>query len=60
MAAASCGLGGETDKAKGLIAQLTGLVPNVSAANLEKNFHYCQQDDRSRLVMGLRAGGLPG
>jgi adenylate cyclase len=60
MAAASCGLGGETDKAKGLVTQLTGLVPNVSAAHLENNFHYCQQGDRSRLAMGLRAGGLPG
>ena len=60
MAAASCGLGGETDKAKGLVTQLTGLVPNVSAADLEKNFYYCQQGDRSRLAMGLRAGGLLG
>ena len=60
MAAASCGLGGETDKAKGLITQLTGLVPNVSAAYFENDFFYCKQDDRSRLVMGLRAGGLPG
>jgi hypothetical protein len=60
MAAASCGLGGETDKARGLVAQLASLVPNVSAADLEENFHYCQQDDRSRLAMGLRAGGLPG
>jgi TolB-like protein/Flp pilus assembly protein TadD len=60
MAAASCGLAGETDKARGLVAQLASLVPNVSAADLEENFHYCQQDDRSRLAMGLRAGGLPG
>jgi adenylate cyclase len=60
MAAASCGLGGETDKAKGLVTQLTGLVPNVSAADLEKNFFYCLQGDRSRLAMGLRAGGLLG
>jgi adenylate cyclase len=60
MAAASCGLGGETDKARGLVAQLASLVPNVSAADLEENFHYCQQDDRSRLAMGLRAGGLSG
>ena len=60
MAAASFGLGGETDKAKGLVTQLTGLVPNVSAAYFENDFFYCQQDDRSRLAMGLRAGGLPG
>ena len=60
MAAASFGLGGETDKAKGLVTQLTGLVPNVSAADLEKNFFYCLQGDRSRLAMGLRAGGLLG
>ena len=60
MAAASCGLGGETEKARGLVTQLTGLVPNISAADLEKNFHYCQQDDRIRMAMGLRAGGLPG
>jgi len=60
MAAASCGLGGETDKAKGLVTQLINLVPNVSAADLEENFFYCQQDDRTRLAMGLRAGGLPG
>jgi TolB-like protein/class 3 adenylate cyclase len=60
MAAASCGLGGETEKARGLVTQLTSLVPNVSAADLEKNFYYCRQDDRTRLAMGLRAGGLPG
>ena len=60
MAAASCGLGGETDKARGLVAQLIGLVPNISAADLEKNFNYTRQDDRSKLAMGLRAGGMPG
>jgi len=60
MAAASCGLGGETDKARGLVAQLISLVPNISAADLEKNFNYSRQDDRSKLAMGLRAGGMPG
>jgi adenylate cyclase len=60
MAAASCGLGGETDKARGLVAQLISLVPNISAADLEKNFNYTRQDDRSKLAMGLRAGGMPG
>jgi Flp pilus assembly protein TadD len=60
MAAASYGLAGETDKAKRAITQLTHLVPNISAADLEDNFIYCQREDRSRLGMGLRAGGLPG
>ena len=59
MAAASYGLAGETDKAKRAITQLTDLVPNISAADLEENFLYCQREDRSRLAMGLRAGGLP-
>jgi adenylate cyclase len=59
MAAASCGLGGETDKAKALVRQLTGLVPNALASDFEE-FFYCQQGDRSRLAFGLRAGGLPG
>jgi adenylate cyclase len=59
MAAASYGLAGETDKAKALVRQLTGLVPNASAAEFEE-FFYCRQDDRIRLAMGLRAGGLPG
>jgi adenylate cyclase len=59
MAAASYGLAGEIDKAKRAITQLINLVPNFSAAGVEKNFLYCQQEDRSRLAMGLRAGGLP-
>ncbi len=59
MAAASYGLAGETDKAKRAIRQLTDLVPNVSAADLEENILYYQQEDRSRLAVGLRAGGLP-
>jgi TolB-like protein len=59
MAAASCGLGGETDKAKALVRQLTGLVPNALASDFEK-FYYCRQEDRSRLASGLRSGGLPG
>ncbi len=60
MAAASYGLGGESDKARRSIAQLTSLAPNISAADIEGNFVYCRQEDRSRLAMGLRAGGLPG
>jgi len=39
---------------------LISLVPNISAADLEKNFNYSRQDDRSKLAMGLRAGGMPG
>jgi TolB-like protein/tetratricopeptide (TPR) repeat protein len=60
MAAASHGLGGATDKARGLVAQLTNLVPNITSADIEETFPYCQREDRSRLAMGLRAGGLPG
>ena len=60
MAGASYGLAGETDKAKRVIGQLMALVPNISAADLEESFPYCQREDRSRLVKGLRAGGLPG
>ena len=60
MAAASYGLAGETAKAKGAITQLNGLVPNISAAGVEETFLYCRREDRSRLAMGLRAGGLPG
>jgi hypothetical protein len=59
MAAASCGLGGETDRAKALVRQLTGLVPNALASDFEE-FFYCRQEDRSRLASGLRSGGLPG
>jgi TolB-like protein len=59
MAAASYGLDGETEGAKGLVTQLGGLVPGISAADLEENFLYCRQEDRSRLAQGLRAGGLP-
>lgn len=58
MAAASSGLAGEIAKAARAIAQLTDLVPGVSAADLEENFLYCRQEDRSRLALGLRAGGL--
>jgi hypothetical protein len=60
MAAASYGLAGEIDKATRAIAQLAGLVPGVSAVDLEENFLYCRQEDRSRLARGLRAGGLAG
>jgi hypothetical protein len=60
MAAASYGLGVDTDKAKKSIAQLINLVPNFSAADLEENFLYYRREDRSRLARGLRTGGLPG
>jgi adenylate cyclase len=59
MAAASHGLAGELDKAQRAVQQLTGLVTNISAAQLEESFFYCQQEDRRRLAKGLRAGGLP-
>jgi len=58
MAAASYGLAGETEKAGRAITQLTDLVPNISATGVEETFLYCQAEDRSRLAMGLRAGGL--
>jgi tetratricopeptide (TPR) repeat protein len=59
MAVASYGLGGDTATARELAAQLTNLVPDISAADLETNFLYCRQEDRSRLARGLRAGGVP-
>lgn len=59
MAASSHGLAGEIDKAKSAIMHLTNLVPNISATVIEETFFYCQQEDRSRLAKGLRAGGLP-
>ncbi len=58
MAAAAYGLDGETDTARELATQLTKLVPHISVSDLEEHFLYCQADDRSRLAMGLRAGGL--
>jgi len=58
-AAASYGLAGETDAAKRAITQLTNLVPNISAADVEENFIFCRREDRSRLAKGLRTGGLP-
>jgi len=60
MAGASYGLAGETEKARRAISRLIDLVPNISAAGVEESFLYCRREDRSRLAMGLRAGGLPG
>jgi adenylate cyclase len=60
MASASLGLAGELDRAAKMIRQLKGLVPNISANEVEQNFIYCQQEDNSRLAAGLRAAGLEG
>jgi hypothetical protein len=46
------------DRAARAVTQLTNLVPGVSAADLEENFVYCRQEDRTRLARGLRAAGL--
>jgi adenylate cyclase len=59
MAAAARGLEDEIEDASELAAQLLDLVPGASAADIEQNFLYCHQDDRSRLARGLRAAGLP-
>ena len=60
MAAASYALAGRIEDAKKAIIQLVNLVPNISAADIEENYLYCRQEDRSRLAEGLRAGGMPG
>jgi predicted Zn-dependent protease len=60
MGAAACGLAGKTERSRELTAQLSTLVPNISAAEIEETFPYCRREDRSRLAAGLRAGGLPG
>ena len=49
----------EPDKASELVAQLMKLVPGISAAGVEKGFPYYRLEDRQKLAMGLRAGGLP-
>jgi TolB-like protein len=59
MAAAAYGLGGETEKAKELAAQVKSLVPTISVRDLEEHFLYCRDEDRHRLATGLRVGGLP-
>lgn len=59
MAAAAYGLGGETERAKELAAQVTSLVPTISVRDLEEHFLYCRDEDRHRLATGLRVGGLP-
>ena len=59
MAAAAYGLGGESEKAKELAAQVTSLVPTISVRDLEEHFLYCRDEDRHRLAAGLRVGGLP-
>ena len=59
IAAAAYGLDAEPDKASELVAQLMKLVPGISAAGIEKGFPYYRLEDRQKLAMGLRAGGLP-
>jgi adenylate cyclase len=60
MASASLGLAGELDRAAEMIGKLKGLVPNISAEDVEANFVYCQLEDNGRLAAGLRAAGLEG
>lgn len=60
MAASSYGQAGEIGKSKDMLAQLSNLVPTISAAAIAETFPYTRQDDRDRLVAGLRAGGLTG
>jgi len=60
MAASSYGQAGEIGKSKDMLAQLSNLVPTIAAAAIAETFPYTRQDDRDRLVAGLRAGGLAG
>ena len=59
MGAAAYGLAGQTEKSREMARHLSGLVPDISAANVEDTFPYCRAEDRRRLAAGLRAGGLP-
>jgi TolB-like protein len=59
MATAAYGLTGETETAKELAAQVKSLVPTISVRDLEEHFLYSRDEDRHRLAMGLRVGGLP-
>jgi TolB-like protein/class 3 adenylate cyclase/Flp pilus assembly protein TadD len=58
MAAAACGLAGETERARSLVAQIRQLVPDISATAIAEDFIYERPEDRQRLAAGLRAGGL--
>jgi adenylate cyclase len=60
MAAASYGQAGEIEKSKDMLARLLKLVPAISAKAVGETFPYTRQEDRDRLVAGLRAGGLSG
>ncbi|TMJ40535.1 MAG: tetratricopeptide repeat protein, partial [Alphaproteobacteria bacterium] len=60
MAASSYGNAGEIDKSKEMLARLSTLVPVISAGAIAETFPYNRQEDRARLVAGLRAGGLSG
>ena len=60
MVAASYGQAGEIEKSKDMLARLLKLVPAISAKAVGETFPYTRQEDRDRLVAGLRAGGLSG
>jgi adenylate cyclase len=59
MAAASYGLAGHDKKAVEASAKLRGLVPEITASNVEETFPYVLAEDRARLAQGLRKAGLP-
>jgi TolB-like protein/class 3 adenylate cyclase/cytochrome c-type biogenesis protein CcmH/NrfG len=58
MAASSYGHMGEIEKAKDMLARLLALAPALSAKAVGENVAYTKQEDRDRLIAGLRAGGL--
>ncbi len=58
MAAASYGQAGEIAKSRDMIARLQALVPDISGATVGETFPFTREEDRARLVAGLRAGGL--
>ena len=60
MAASSYGQADEIGKSKDMVARLSTLVPTISAGAVAETFPYTRQEDRARLVAGLRAGGLAG
>jgi adenylate cyclase len=60
MAVSSHGHMGEIEKSKDLLARLLTLAPAISAKAVGETFPYTRQEDRDRLVAGLRAGGLSG
>jgi len=45
------------------MGRVRGLIDKAERsdfAGVEETFLYCRREDRNRLAMGLRAGGLPG